>query len=87
MDEVILDADKPDRTIKLGASLSPDVREQIIKFLTSKTDCFAWSHEDVIGIDPDVITHKLNVETHHKLVKEKRHNFAPERNQIINDEV
>ncbi|XP_010676986.1 uncharacterized protein LOC104892696 [Beta vulgaris subsp. vulgaris] len=87
VDEVVLDPSKPDQTVKIGAALSPDVRQQIIDFLKANADCFAWSHEDVTGIDPDVITHRLNVDPNHKPVKQKRRKFAPERNQIINDEV
>ena len=39
------------------------------------------------GISPDGITHKLNIDPDHKPVKQKRRNFAHERNQIINDGV
>ncbi|CAH9122596.1 unnamed protein product [Cuscuta epithymum] len=39
------------------------------------------------GIDPQVITHKLNVNPAHKPVKQKRRRFARERNDIINQEV
>lgn len=87
MDEIILDADKPERTVKIGGSLAHDVREQIIKFLASNADCFAWSYKGVTGIDHDVIAHKLNIDPHHKHVKQKRRKFAPERNLIINSEV
>ena len=62
-------------------------RDLVINFLKANKDCFAWSHEDMTGISPDVITHKLNVDPEHKQVKKKRRKFALERNQIINDEV
>ncbi|KAJ9552481.1 hypothetical protein OSB04_016526 [Centaurea solstitialis] len=51
------------------------------------SDCFAWSHEDMVGIDPDIISHKLNVDPSFKPIKQKRRKFAPERNKVINDEV
>ncbi|KAJ9544296.1 hypothetical protein OSB04_024003 [Centaurea solstitialis] len=51
------------------------------------SDCFAWSHEDMVGIDPNVISHKLNVDANFKPIKQKRRKFAPERNKVINDEV
>ncbi|KAJ9556652.1 hypothetical protein OSB04_011266 [Centaurea solstitialis] len=51
------------------------------------SDCFAWSHEDMVGIDPNIISHKLNVDPTFKPIKQKRHKFAPERNKVINDEV
>ncbi|KAJ9555927.1 hypothetical protein OSB04_010541 [Centaurea solstitialis] len=51
------------------------------------SDCFAWTHEDMVGIDPDIISHKLNVDPTFKPIKQKRRKFAPERNKVINDEV
>ena len=39
------------------------------------------------GIDPAVITHRLNISLFFKLVKQKRRNFAPERQKAIHEEV
>ena len=50
-------------------------------------DYFAWSHEDMVGIDETIITHQLNVDPTHPPVWQKRHKFAPERNKIVDDEV
>ena len=50
-------------------------------------DVFAWSHEDMPGISPRVIEHKLNVNPKKKPVQKKRRVFALERNQAIMNEV
>ena len=39
------------------------------------------------GIDPTVITHRLNVSPSFKPVKQKRRSFTPERQKAINEEV
>ena len=39
------------------------------------------------GIDPTVITHKLNTSPSFKPVKQKRRSFAPDRQKAINEEV
>ena len=39
------------------------------------------------GVDPVVITHRLNVNLSFKTVKQKRRSFAPERQKAINEEV
>ena len=39
------------------------------------------------GIDPAIITHRLNVNPSFKPVKQKRRSFAPERQKAINEEV
>ncbi|KAJ9566692.1 hypothetical protein OSB04_002658 [Centaurea solstitialis] len=87
LEEIVLDPEHPDRKIFVGASLSPDIKNTIISFLQEHSDCFAWSHEDMVGIDPSIISHKLNVDPTFKPIKQKRRKFAPERNKVINDEV
>ncbi|KAL8102823.1 hypothetical protein AgCh_027373 [Apium graveolens] len=39
------------------------------------------------GIDPELITHKLNVNPNRKTVNQKRRSFAPERQEAIKNEV
>ena len=39
------------------------------------------------GIDPVIITHRVNVSPSFKPVKQKRRSFAPERQKEINEEV
>ena len=48
---------------------------------------FAWSHEDMLGIDPSVITHRLNVHPSSKFVRQKKRMFAPKRDNAIKEEV
>jgi hypothetical protein len=39
------------------------------------------------GIDPDIISHRLNIDPTARPVKQKKRNFAPERNKAIAEEV
>jgi len=41
----------------------------------------------MLGIDPSVMVHKLNVDPSNRLVKQRRWTFTLERNQAIADEV
>ena len=41
----------------------------------------------MVGIPPDVATHKLNVDPRFPPVKQKRCKFAPERNKVVDEEV
>ena len=50
-------------------------------------EVFAWKQEDMGGVDPAVITHRLNVNPSFKSVKQKRKSFAPEKQKAINEEV
>ncbi|WZZ27514.1 hypothetical protein YC2023_010915 [Brassica napus] len=87
MDEVPLTEGDQTRHLKIGSKLTEGLRRRLIDFLRSNSDCFAWSHADMFGIDPMIIMHKLQVDPLHQPVRQKRRKFAPERDGIINDEV
>ena len=61
LEEIILDESRPGRTTRMGTLASPMIRQDLAGFLRMNQDVFAWSHEDMLGIDPSVIVHRLNV--------------------------
>ena len=65
---VVLAEDKTTKTTRIGTTLSPGMRAKLIQFLKKNLDVFAWSHEDMSGISPEVIQHKLNVNPKRKPV-------------------
>lgn len=44
-------------TTRIRALLSEEVREDFKIFLRKNVDVFVWLHEDMPGIDPDMIAH------------------------------
>ena len=58
----------PSKTTKVGKDLQPSLKDELVKFLKKNLDVFAWSYEDMLGIDRDVIEHCLNVDPMKKLV-------------------
>ena len=87
MDNVPLTEGDFTRNLKIGSKLTEGLRQRLIDFLLSNYDCFAWSHEDMPGIDPEVIVHKLHVDSQYQPVRQKRRKFAPERDDIMNEEI
>jgi ribonuclease HI len=77
----------PDRTVKIGSQLPEGLKTDLSEFLKKNADVFAWSHEDMPGIDPAIISHRLNIDPAAKPVKQKKRNFAPERNKAIAEEI
>ena len=61
LEEITLDGSNPGRMTKIGTLANPTIRQELITFLRGNRDVFAWSHEDMPGIDPSVMVHKLNV--------------------------
>ena len=51
----------PSKVTKVGGELDPSMKEEIVGFLKKNLDIFAWTHEDMSGIDNKVIKHHLNV--------------------------
>nr|XP_017245120.1 PREDICTED: uncharacterized protein LOC108216789 [Daucus carota subsp. sativus] len=76
-----------DKKVLVGDDLTPTLEANLVEFLTTRLDAFAWDHGDITGISPDVITHKLNVNPDFKPIQQKRRKFAAERNKIVNEEV
>ena len=61
LEEVTLDESRPERTTRMRTLASQPIRQALVAFLKMNQDVFAWSHEDMAGIDPSVIIHRLNV--------------------------
>ena len=72
---------------KIGTTLSSKMRTRLIQFLKENLDVFSWSHKDMPGIAPEVIQHKLNMNSERKPVQQRRRVFASERDQAVTDEV
>ena len=87
LEEVFLNDLNLERTTKIGTLASPTVRQALITFLKSNRDVFAWSHEDMPGIDPSVMVHRLNVSPSFSPIRKKKRVFAPERDRAIAKEV
>uniref|UniRef100_A0A2N9HF13 Integrase catalytic domain-containing protein n=1 Tax=Fagus sylvatica TaxID=28930 RepID=A0A2N9HF13_FAGSY len=81
LDTIELEDGRPERTTKIGAELPPKIKESLVQFLKDNKDVFAWSHEDMPGINPSIISHKLNVDPSLRPIKQKRRVFAPEAEQ------
>ncbi|KAL5541827.1 hypothetical protein UlMin_009537 [Ulmus minor] len=67
--EVPLFDDEPGKTCKIGSALTGQFKEDLITFLREHRDVFAWSHEDMPGINPSIIVHCLNIDLNFKSVK------------------
>ena len=87
LEEVLLDISRPERTTRIGTLTSPPVHQALTAFLRENQDVFAWSHEDMLGIDPSVIVHKLNVSPSFPSICQKKWVFKQERDKAIAEEV
>ena len=87
LENIPLDESNLERYTMVGANLEEKNKKDQVQFLKKNIDVFAWSHEDMPGIDPSVITHRLNICPFFKLVRQKKRVFTSERDNTIKDEV
>ena len=59
--DISLDESNPEKCTRVEVDLKGKIKEDLVQFLKKNIDVFAWSHEDMPGIDPSIITHRLNV--------------------------
>ncbi|KAL0405190.1 UNVERIFIED_CONTAM: hypothetical protein Slati_3832900 [Sesamum latifolium] len=62
----------PGKVTKIGSKMKEDVRDQVVDYLRKNKDIFAWTLQDLEGIDPCVITHHLNLDPTIRPVKQKK---------------
>ncbi|KAM2212690.1 hypothetical protein ACFX1S_022961 [Malus domestica] len=87
LEKVSILKDYPDRMVKIGTTLSPPIRLALISFLQENTEVFAWSYEDMLGIYPDIICHRLSIDPKTKPVRQKRRSYDTERYEAMKAEV
>ena len=68
--------DQP-REIRIGSSLSPDERNRFIDLLRSYLDVFAWSYEDMHGLDSSIVQHHVPILPHARSAKQKLKRLHP----------
>ena len=72
LEEVVLDESRPRQTTRMGTLASPMIHQDLASFLRMNQDVFTWSHEDMLGIDPSVIVHRLNVNPASSPIRQKK---------------
>ncbi|XP_074342159.1 uncharacterized protein LOC141679596 [Apium graveolens] len=66
--------------------LDKPLKGQLITFLQKNSDVFSWTTTDMPWIEPDLITHRLNIDTTRKDVKKKKRTYALDRVEAIKQE-
>ena len=87
LEDIPLEEGNPEKFIRIGTSMKEKTKQDLVQFLREIIDVFAWSHEDMLGINPSVITHRLNVYPSSKPVRQKKRVFTPEKDNAIKEEI
>lgn len=63
---ILVDENDHSKVLQVGSLLEATLRGRLIGFLKENLDIFDWSHADMVGIDPDVMCHRLNIDPQKK---------------------
>lgn len=76
---VEIDPKHPGQTVRIGSHLEEEPIQALVKFLRRNRDVFAWKPSDLLGINPKVAIHSLNIAQGIKPVKQKGATLARKR--------
>ena len=68
MDSIQLD-ENLDHLAFIKSKLVEGFKRKLSQFLKNNVDIFSWGPEDMQGIDPRIIMHKLSVDSSYKPIK------------------
>ncbi|XP_027368345.1 uncharacterized protein LOC113874309 [Abrus precatorius] len=75
------------REIKIGILMKKQECDKLIKLLHDYSDVFAWSYQDMSGLDVDIVEHKLPLKPECFPIKQKLRRMKPEMSLKIREEV
>ena len=78
--------DQP-REMRIGTTLFADERDSLLRLLRSYLDVFAWSYEDMPGLNPSIVQHHLPLVPHARPVKQKLKRLHPRWSLQVKEEI
>jgi len=73
--------------MKIGISMKKEVKQELCALLKEFRDVFAWSYNDMPGLDTDIVQHKLPLKPECPPVRQKLRRMKPEMSLKIKEEV
>ncbi|CAL5431972.1 unnamed protein product [Camellia sinensis] len=71
----------------VSLSLSLEKQEQLLKLISRYSDVFAWSYKEMPGLDPDLVSHYLDVFPNSKPIKQAARKYHPDLEEKIKEEI
>jgi hypothetical protein len=84
---MLLCQDIAEQRVLLGSQLSDEQEKTLLRFLFNNKDVFAWSANDLCGVNMDVIEHSLNVDPSFRLIKQRLQKMSEEKGEGAQNKV
>ena len=75
------------KEVSIGALLDDDVKRKLIDLLKEYVDVFAWSYQDMPGLDTNIVEHHLPLKPECPPVKQRLRRIHPDMADKIKKEV
>jgi hypothetical protein len=85
--KVPLDPRVLDRTVCIGAEASQQEQVELLAFLDKNSDIFLWPTSDLVGVNKDIIEHRLQVSPSARPKKQKLRKLSKEKVEATKAEV
>jgi hypothetical protein len=79
--------DIADQRVLLGSQLSDEQEKTLLRFLFNNKDVFAWTTNDLCGVNRDVIEHTLNVDPSFRPRKQRLRKMSDEKSEGAQNKV
>uniref|UniRef100_A0A2N9HIE5 Uncharacterized protein n=1 Tax=Fagus sylvatica TaxID=28930 RepID=A0A2N9HIE5_FAGSY len=83
----LADEGEEPREVKIGTRCATEQKEALITLLREFHEIFAWSYQDMPGLDTDIVVHKIPLKPECKPVKQALRRMKPEVILKIKEEV
>jgi hypothetical protein len=84
---MLLYEDIADQSVLLGSQLSGEQEKTLLRFLFNNKDVFAWTANDLCGVNGDVIDHSLNVDPSFRPRKQRLRKMSEDKAEGARNEV
>ena len=76
-EDINIGSEDDPKILKIGSSLSLEEKERPTHFLKQHEEVFAWTYEDMTGLDTKLVEHRLVLKPDVKPVKQKLRKMDP----------
>ena len=87
LEEVNMGTPEEPRTLSIARNLSPSTKTSLIRLLSEYRDVFAWSYDDMKGLDPKFYQHQINLAKDAKPVQQWRYRMNPNYATRVKEEI
>jgi hypothetical protein len=84
---MLLCEDIAKQKVLLGSQLSDEQEKTLLRFLFNNEDVFAWSTNDLCGVNRDIIEHSLNVDSSFRPRKQRLQKMSDDKAEGARNEV